>query len=922
MPGSRLRGRVWRFAEFEFWEASRTLLARGEAVHLEGKPREVLACLLEQPQEVVSTTYLLDTVWPDVATGPDSVTQAVAKLRRIFGGKNSRIILTVSREGYRIAVPVRRSFQDEVIASLALKVGDEIPQRPGWRAVRKWTRHQLSPVWLAQNESSGEERVFKFALDGLHLRALQRELAVYRLLTRSLGLEAGFLVPLLGSQFEELPAFLESVPAGMSLLEWSETENFRALDTEARVSLAARVASSMALAHRVAVFHNDLKPSNLLLDETELGVELRVGDFGTASLGEPEMLRRMDISDPGCFIADGNETRPMGTEMYRAPEVRTDDVLPTALNDVYAVGVLLYQLVRGNFLEPPLPGWEAHVPDELLRKDIEEAAHVDPGRRIQTMADLAWRLNHLKIRSAEKEQEKASIAAVEAMERSLQRMRERRPWVRLAMVSLGFGLLAALLTAVYALHERNMERDNNAKLESMYEFLAKDVLGQANPYSRKGRTNGPQQTLADAVANAAPEIDGRFTRQEEIAARLHETIADSYKDRTLFADADREYLAAAKDFRAVGGDMSQEALIADLEREFADLTSMRPGALAETSAEFARERDRLDRIKEPSAALQAWETLTQTTILGLGPHPELTLGMIDTAVKRAEATPGFDPALLLRLKKQRCGTYVRLGDGANLERVSRELIAELSRDHEDKSPLLFPFDMYLEEAFYLQGKYPETIAQADRNFKKFQELGEHNQMTIATLDTRAAAEAQMERYGDALRDSLLLHTAAEESGDRRLAVGSLNDAATFSCRQGNLREGMSEAREVERQAGPGPGGGAAEQPMYYNGARFTRAECLLSAEERAGHRRDAQDLKETGELLKTVDVVAMSETTDASAYQGAWDVAMARLSLLKGDDQEAGRYAALAAPLLNAALSDSFERQQLRRVQGSLSAAR
>ena len=43
----------------------------------------------------------------------------------------------------------------------------------------------------------------------------------------------------------------------------------------------------------------------------------------------------------------------------------------------------------------------------------------------------------------------------------------------------------------------------------------------------------------------------------------------------------------------------------------------------------------------------------------------------------------------------------------------------LTRQHGPDSATLFPFQMYLEEAFYLQDKNLETIAQADRNFAQF-----------------------------------------------------------------------------------------------------------------------------------------------------------------------------------------------------------
>jgi hypothetical protein len=448
----------------------------------------------------------------------------------------------------------------------------------------------------------------------------------------------------------------------------------------------------------------------------------------------------------------------------------------------------------------------------------------------------------------------------------------------------------------------------------MYQFLAVDVLGQSNPYlAITGPSGASQQTLLNAVDTAVPQIDGRFSRQPEIAARLHETIADTYKDRTRFQAADHEYAAAARHYREVGGELSQAAIIVELKRCYADIAAILPGSIEVALNGFARQEVLIARVPHPSPELQAWETLVNTALMGMGPHPEQTLPLIRAAVQRAEATPGFDPALLLRLKKQFCGTYVRLGDGANLERVSREIIELLSKQHRSDSPLLFPYEMYLEEAFYLQGKYPETVAQANLNFARFDSvLGRANQLTLATLATRAAAEGQMERYEDAIRDDLELNAEERLSkADKRLEVGSLNDAATYECRKADFATGIDHAREVMRQSGPGP----SSQPMFFNGSMFTLAECLIGRQE-ANH-RSPRDLDEARALLDRVDIRAMSETSDETAYEGARDVALARLASLQGSPEAAKHYADLAEPFLTRADADPYERRALGRINCS-----
>ena len=282
------------------------------------------------------------------------------------------------------------------------------------------------------------------------------------------------------------------------------------------------------------------------------------------------------------------------------------------------------------------------------------------------------------------------------------------------------------------------------------------------------------------------------------------------------------------------------------------------------------------------------------------------------------ATPGFDPGLLVRLKNQFCGTYARLGDGKNLERVSREIIALLAREHGDDSPTLFPYQMYLEEAFYLQGRYPQVITQADANYAHFNRvLGDQNQLTLATLATRAAAEGQMQRYADAERDDLLLYAAEQRNpSGKRMEEGSLIDAATDECHRGDFADGILHAREVARETASG----VSAQPAFYNGSLFTTAECILGEQEAHPSADKAAQLDQAKALLNQVDVKQMSETNDDSGYVGALDVARARLALLRGDREAALRTAAAAKLLFAGPGTDPFEKNELQRVTSQLHA--
>jgi serine/threonine protein kinase len=359
----------------------------------------------------------------------------------------------VPNVGYRMAVPVVETVVAEPkVPAFRIEAGEPIPRRSNWKALRPLDAAQT--VWLAEHVKTHEVRVFKFAVDGVRLRALQREVTLSRLLQKSLADTHGF-VRVMDWDLEELPYFTESEYGGLNLLELAETDQFKGLSLGSRVAIAAKLAETVAAAHSLGILHNDLKPSNVLLLERNDGdmpeneaadpgnLGIRVADFGVASLTQPERLRQMEITQHGFAEGDRPAETPVGTGMYRAPEILAGGPSST-LADVYALGVMLYQIASGDFIEPLSPGWERRIADPLLQEDIAAAANIDPARRIATAADLGARLSTLGTRRAEQARREAELAQQERDRRELERARLRRPWMAFAMLALAAGLCASL----------------------------------------------------------------------------------------------------------------------------------------------------------------------------------------------------------------------------------------------------------------------------------------------------------------------------------------------------------------------------------------------------------------------------------------------------------------------------------------------
>jgi serine/threonine-protein kinase len=105
------------------------------------------------------------------------------------------------------------------------------------------------------------------------------------------------------------------------------------LDRRWSVDIIGRMAEALDYAHSHGVIHRDIKPSNILLDADSRPV---LADFGIARMAQAE-------GDPNLTAAG----TVMGTPAYMAPE-QLSGGQPDARSDIYALGVVLYQLLAGR----------------------------------------------------------------------------------------------------------------------------------------------------------------------------------------------------------------------------------------------------------------------------------------------------------------------------------------------------------------------------------------------------------------------------------------------------------------------------------------------------------------------------------------------------------------------------------------------
>ena len=98
---------VYAFGPFIFDTAGRRLTRDGQRLAVPGKAWQILLMLAEAGGRLVSHDTFRARLWPNIVVEDRTLTVHMSTLRKALGDGSSYLIETVSREGYRLAAPVR-----------------------------------------------------------------------------------------------------------------------------------------------------------------------------------------------------------------------------------------------------------------------------------------------------------------------------------------------------------------------------------------------------------------------------------------------------------------------------------------------------------------------------------------------------------------------------------------------------------------------------------------------------------------------------------------------------------------------------------------------------------------------------------------------------------------------------------------------
>ncbi len=159
------------------------------------------------------------------------------------------------------------------------------------------------------------------------------------------------------------PFFVMELVHGVPLTEYCDRQR---LSVKARLELFVSVCQAVQHAHQKGIIHRDLKPSNVMVTEVDGRPTPKVIDFGVAKATEVK-LTDLSLADVGAIV---------GTPAYMSPEQADPSSIDIdTRTDVYALGVMLYELLTGS---PPLEAklFQRGAILEMLRPVRE----VDPPR--------------------------------------------------------------------------------------------------------------------------------------------------------------------------------------------------------------------------------------------------------------------------------------------------------------------------------------------------------------------------------------------------------------------------------------------------------------------------------------------------------------------------------------------------------------
>ena len=483
----------------------------------------------------------------------------------------------------------------------------------------------------------------------------------------------------------------------------------RRLSIEQRLRLFADVLAAVAHAHSHLVIHRDIKPTNILIGKDG---SVKLLDFGIAKLLEDET----QAAEATEITREGGRAL---TPEYAAPEQLRGEAVTTA-TDVYALGVLLYQLLAGR--HPTAP--EHATAPQLMRATLE----AEPAP-----LSSAWKSgDHAEAQAQIAAQRDASPAALARelggdLQNIVARTLRKAPSERYATVA----ALADDLRRCLA-HEPVSARADSFAYRSA-KFIRR----------HRGAVAAAVLTGAAIVAGLAGTITQ--ARRAEQQARQAQHERDAAVRDLAFANAASDLLS----FLVSQGNakpMTASELLARAEQmaeqQFASDALTRSRLLLMLGIEYSNVRD-FDRAKAVLARAQASARTAGNpalvsnvdcelaSILGQQNEKQRALALFGDAVRRARAEATPDATVLASCLFMRASVHTNLGQPQAMLADAQAALAYLGTPRPDQRVTADAIRNAIAEAHGRLGQPAEAIAGYERSIADLASMGREQTARMA-----------------------------------------------------------------------------------------------------------------------------------------------------------------------------------------------
>jgi serine/threonine protein kinase/tetratricopeptide (TPR) repeat protein len=726
---------------------------------------------------------------------------------------------------------VGKFLQDDPVETENLKLlaaGTGIVIGP-YKLLEKIGEGGMGEVWMAQQTEPVKRLVaIKLIKSGMDLKQV---LARFEAERQALALmDHPNIARVLdgGTTNDGRPYFVMDLVKGIPITNYCDEHHFT---PRQRLELFIPVCHAVQHAHQKGIIHRDLKPSNVLVAHYDGKPVPKVIDFGVAKATGQQLTDRTLVTGFSALV---------GTLEYMAPEqAEINQIDIDTRSDIYALGVLLYELLAGS---PPFTRKELEKAGmlEMLRV-IREQEPPRPSTKLSTAAGLAklaanrgtepvklsklirGELDWIVMKALEKDRNRRYETA-NGFALDIQRFLNNeavqacppsagyrlRTFVRrnkgpvlaagLVVLALVGGIIGTALGLIEARRQRDTAESREGETRAVLEFVESRIIAAARPEGQAGGL-GWNVTLRKVLEAALPLVHQNFSEQPLVEARLRLTLG------TSFGNLGEAKIALEQIERA------HELFVKYRGPEHPDTLASMSG-LALVYADLGRQADALKLQEETLALMKA----------KLGPDHPLTLGSMNNlasrygilgrlvdALKLQEETLALQnaklgrdhPSTLVNMNNL-AGTYSALGRHDDALKLAQETLAlwkakfgpthRRTLESMDTLAGIYNAAGNPVEAVKL---YEETVALMKAS------LGPDHPVRLSSMHDLAGVYAALSRHREAIElyEQTLAQRKAKLGSNHPDTLASMNNLARLlaSCPDPNVRN-PSRAVELAKEA--------------------------------------------------------------------------------------------------------------------------